>query len=124
MLKGVLQSRWFTPIAVAVIGLTTISLIKTAPLVGIAVKEGANLNQKISELKTANKETEGLAEYLNSSAYLERQARLKLNYKKPDESVFFVYQKQTVPTIETGTTQSQEGIAAKLKKWWNNLFQK
>jgi len=124
MLKGVLQSKWFTPVAIAVIGLVSISLIKTVPLVGTAVREAANINQKIENLKASNKEAEGLGDYLKSNAYLERQARLKLNYKKPDENVFFVYQKQAVPTEEAGITQSQDGFVAKLKKWWNNLFQK
>ncbi len=122
MLRGILQSRWFTLAIVAVIGLVGISLIKTVPLVEIAMREENNLSQKINELKAADKETEGLGDYLKSTAYLERQARLKLNYKKPDESVFFVYQKQETQGADKATMQ--ENIITKIKQWWNNLFQK
>ncbi len=53
-----------------------------------------DMERKIDALQKENEKLQRLADYYKSSTYLEKQARLKLNYKAPDEQVVFVYQKQ------------------------------
>ena len=63
------------------------------------------------------------AEYLSSDAYKERQARIKLNFKKPGEKVVYVYR-----TDAENSAQSKEGVVAgtvfddqnksSWQRWW------
>ena len=125
MLRGILQSRWFTLAAVAVIGLVGMSLFKIVPSAEVAFQEKENLDQKISGLKQSSQEIEKLGDYLKSDAYLERQARIKLNYKKPDESVVFVYKKPAEQTASQSLqTKPGQDIITKVKNWIDNLFSK
>src|SRR3989344_4528539 len=94
MFKSILQSRWFTAAAVVLIGFFLISLIKIQPVLTTTQKELENLDKKITEAERSASELERLKDYLQSDAYLERQARLKLNYKKPDEKVVYVYDRE------------------------------
>lgn len=95
MLRGFLQSKLVTVGLILVIGFFALSTIKLQPALVSVRKEIKNVEQKISEIKIARQEAEKLSEYLNSSAYLERQARIKLNYKKPGENVVYIYTAET-----------------------------
>src|SRR3989344_8422760 len=91
MFKDILQSKWFTAVILVMVGFFCISIIKLSPPLIKVGKELKNINQKIDETKEGSLELERLGNYLQSDAYLERQARLQLNYKKPDEKVVYVY---------------------------------
>lgn len=123
MLKNALQTRWFTVVAVLIIGLLLISLMKLVPPLVAVQKELTNTNRKIAELNRAGSELEKQRAYLSSNAYLERQARLQLNYKKPDENAVFVYKKSTEIAIPP---QARANLGArileKFKKWWHSWF--
>lgn len=120
--KNLLQSRLITLGLVLIIGFFLLSIIKLQPALVSARKEIKNIDQKISEIERQRREAEKLGEYLNSPAYLERQARVKLNYKKPDEKVVYVYTQ--------GTTEAQNSNPKTLKengwveKIWENKFVK
>ncbi|MEK7153960.1 MAG: septum formation initiator family protein, partial [Patescibacteria group bacterium] len=83
MLKSVLQSRWFTFAAVIVIGFFLLLIVKLKPSLETVNQKVNNLDQKIAEAEKSRLELEKLGDYLKNAAYLEQQARLKLNYKKP-----------------------------------------
>jgi len=76
------------------IGFFSLLAIKFRQPLEIATKEIENLDRKIAEIERSRSELEKLGDYLKNPAYLERQARLKLNYKKPDENVVFIYKNQ------------------------------
>ena len=105
-------------------GFFLISIIKLEPAIVLVSKELKNINQKIDEVEKNNLELDKLGDYLGSDAYLERQARLKLNYKKPDENVVYVYAKNR-ETNGAGSESSQETskildnkFVENFKKWW------
>ena len=59
----------------------------------LAVENGVdNLSGEISTLEKKNSELARLLDYFKSSAYQEREAKIKLNVRRPDESVVFIYQ--------------------------------
>lgn len=91
MFNRILKSGWFTAIISIVLGFLLLSLIKIRPAILTARDELKNLENKIAEVNKSISESERLAEYLISDNYFERQARLKLNYKKPDEKVVYIY---------------------------------
>jgi len=129
MFRDVLQSKWFTAVILIVLGFFLVSVIKLEPPLAAVRKELKNLNQKIDEAEKSSLELEKFGDYLKSNAYLERQARLKLNYKKPDEKVVFVYTK-TTETQKGQETQKGLGrpkffenkLIMNLKLWWGYLI--
>ncbi|MBI2063680.1 MAG: septum formation initiator family protein [Candidatus Yanofskybacteria bacterium] len=132
MFRDILQSKWFTAVISVVLGFFLISVIKLKPPLAMVGRELGNLNHKIDEAEKNSLELEELSDYLKSNAYLERQARLKLNYKKPDEKVVFVYRKtgETMLLSQTDLSVGQaqkffeSKLMANLKSWWGYLINK
>ncbi len=111
MFKNILQLRLFTVLIVIVGGFFLISIIRIAPSIVSVNKEVGNLDNKIAEVKKNNDALEKQREYFKSDAYLERQARIKLNFKRPDENVVFVYKNPYNQTSSGSTTKPE------LKNW-------
>lgn len=133
MFKSVLQSRWFTVILVVLIGFLLISFIKIEPAFTTLHKELGNLDKKIMDIQESTSELERLGDYIKSDAYLERQARLKLNYKKPDEKVVYIYTQGANGAQNNAVLQSKTSEVSKileselimsLKSWWWYLINK
>lgn len=124
-MKNILQSRWFTILAVIVIGFFSLLIIKLKPSLEAVSQEVNNQNQKIAEAEQGLSELQKLGEYFKSTAYLEREARLKLNYKKSGESVVFVYKNQHTqnPAKPDDATRSSI-ILPNWQKWLNYLLNK
>jgi cell division protein FtsB len=123
MLRSILQSRWFTFLAVVIIGFFLLLIIKLKPSLETVSQEVNNLNQKIAEAEQSLSELQKLGDYFKSAVYLEREARLKLNYKKPGESVVFVYKNQHAqsPAKPNDTTKSST-ILPNWQKWLSYLL--
>lgn len=125
MLKSVLQSRWFTFAAVIVIGFFLLLIVKLKPSLETVNQKVNNLDQKIAEAEKSRLELEKLGDYLKNAAYLEQQARLKLNYKKPDENVVFVYKNQHAQSpAQPNDTTRPSLILPNWQKWLNYLLNK
>jgi len=56
-----------------------------------ADRQVRELEAKISDVQRENNKLESVRGQYQNPAYLEKQARAKLNYKAPDETVVFVY---------------------------------
>ena len=125
LFKSILQSRWFTFLAVIIIGFFLLLIIRLQPSLRMATREVSNLNQKIAEAEKSRLELERLGDYLKSAAYLERQARLKLNYKKPGESAVFVYKNQhNQNPMEPSEAVKPSAVLPNWQKWLNYLLGK
>ena len=83
------------------------------------------MDKKIAEAEQSASELERLKDYLQSSAYLEKQARLKLNYKKPDENVVYIYTRENSNKTETKNAGENGAVESKLsqnlKLWWRYI---
>lgn len=85
--------------------------------------QSAQLKDVQARIADAQRQHQMLASssaYFSSDAYLERQARLKLNYKMPDEQVAFVYPASSSAPIKAA---SQKNIS-NWQKWWYYLLDK
>ncbi len=124
-MKNILQSRWFTFLAVIIIGFFLLLIVKIKPSLETVGQEVKNLDNKIAEAKQNLSELQNLGDYFKSAAYLEREARLKLNFKKPGESVIFVYKNQHAqnPAKPDDATKSSL-ILPNWQKWLNYLLNK
>lgn len=124
MFKTILQSRWFTFLAVIIIGFFLLLVIKLQPSLKTATQELNNLNQKIAEAEKSRSELQKLGDYLKSAVYLERQARLKLNYKKPGESAVFVYKNQYAQNPAEPSGAAKPTALPNWQKWLNYILNK
>src|SRR3989344_3030189 len=97
MWKTVFQSRLVTIGAVAGIVFFGFTIAKRLPELERARSELARTEQKLLEAEAERIELETSRNSLQSESYLERQARLRLNYKKEGEEVVYVYRKDAVP---------------------------
>lgn len=81
------------------------------------------LKSRVAELENNNKFLASSSAYFASDAYLERQARIKLNYKFSDEQVAFVY-KDTSVKIASASQEFETKLAEmpNWKKWWYYLL--
>lgn len=96
-------------------------------------KEIRRLQAQITDLEKNNSDTEGLIGYLATDDYLEREARAKLNLKKPGEKVaiFAPRGAEKASGEETGGASSQamtekkgaSGRFANVWRWWEYFFE-
>lgn len=100
-----------------------LSLIKLWPKRVTVNNEVKNLEQKISEIDSSNSELSRLLDYFKSDYYREKEARLRLNYKKPDEKAAFVYREKNA-TIINSSSEEQELNLSNPQKWWKWLLSK
>ena len=76
------------------------------------------VEEKIRNTERGNEFLAKFSGYLESGSYLEKQARLRLNYKAPDEEVFFVYRSGAdAPSELRGPSEASQGAPFWLR-WW------
>lgn len=118
MFKKIIQSKIFTIFAVLLaIFLGLKLLVIQTPLSDLS-KEASNIKQKITEAEEKNAALSQQAQYLTSQGYLERQARLKLNYKNPDEEAVQIYR---VAVASKSSEDTSASIFSKISDWFKNL---
>lgn len=90
-------------------------------------KEIDKLQQKINDLTDKNDQLTNLIGYLKSPEYLEEEARIKLNKKKPGEEVIIVpnnIELDDTPTVLkiNDNKMINNKLNNNLKKWWQYFF--
>lgn len=86
-------------------------------------REMASVNSKIDYLKKNNEYLEKLSAYLQSSSFLEKEARSRLNYKAPGEEVVFIYQDLSGrEASDSGKFKPNLKSAPNHKKWFYYLI--
>jgi cell division protein FtsB len=83
-------------------------------------KEIYGYSSKIEQIKKNNGELREFLSFFNIPGFLERQARIKLNYKAPEEQVVYVYRDDSIPSVES-TDNFIENLP-NYKKWWYYLL--
>ena len=76
-----------------------------------------DLESKIAKVQEGSNFLASSSAYFGSDEYLEKQARLKLNYKMPDEQVAFVYLDKGEPVASASQASSNSG-----QSWWRGWF--
>jgi cell division protein FtsB len=112
--------------------ITTVALLFLVALLGSSVwharlgrtgikNQVKDLEAKISRIEKENEYLEQLEDYHQSSLYLEKQARARLNYKSEGENVVFVYPKTSGQ--DRLDPAARENMSNYLK-WWYYLTSK
>lgn len=98
MFKQFLSSRLATILILIGICVLAIPLSRILPTAISNRDTIAHLEQKLANLKEEQQQIAERKAYYQSNDYLEQQARLRLNYKKADEHVVFIYKDSPTPT--------------------------
>jgi len=78
--------------ALVIIFFLAVSVAKLWPQKTVIEARLQNLEGKIGETEKSNLDLARLLSYFKSRSYLEREAKLKLNVRRPDENVVFIYE--------------------------------
>lgn len=78
-------------------------------------QQAAQIQARIDVLDKENQKLQADSDYYKSQDYLEKQARLQLNYKSADENVVFVY-------TQTASTQTQAHPQSS-QPWFKRLWE-
>ena len=95
---------------ILIIGWLSLSFIKIKLQSDIVNKEVGDLETKIGGLEESNSSLDKLIGYLKHPSFLDKEARLKLNYKSADEEVAFVYPDLN-PKTSSGSPDTRELLA-------------
>ncbi len=107
------------------IALFLLSIIRIYPTVVALNKESNSFRQKIVEVNKGIEEAGKNKDFLASDTYIERQARIRLNVKKPDENVVFVFKDRYNQKPDEPSEIANDNIFAPLKnwqKWWKYII--
>lgn len=111
-----LNSKWFSLLLIVLVGCLVFYLL------GLNIRRAefqqavSDVEQKIQEAERGKTYLEKFITYFKSPQFLEKQARVKLNYKSPDEEVVFVFRDPN-PKQETAAANRLDQ-APNYRKWW------
>ncbi|MCX6784546.1 MAG: septum formation initiator family protein [Candidatus Komeilibacteria bacterium] len=87
--------------------------------------EFSGLDQQITDLQTKQQSLENLITYLQSSDFIEKEARTRLNLRKEGERIIIIPETSTTsvaPILVNQVTTSTPPKLSNLKKWWQYIF--
>ena len=91
MVQSILRSKYFAPIVVVLIFWLGLVIVKTHnQRIDVDSRVG-DLESKASDIERANRYIEKLLTYIKTPEFLDREARIRLNYTASDEKVAYVY---------------------------------
>ena len=134
-IKKILSSKIFLFIVVFILIFLLIGLIKETYRKHQLTSEINELKSNIDKLEGDNQQLVDLMDYFKEDSYLEKEARIKLNLKKPGETVV-VLSKDIIDGVEvvrSGSLDEEENKEADLEnndsvevtnywKWWEYFF--
>jgi len=134
-IKKILSSKIFLFIVVFILIFLLIGLIKETYRKHQLTSEINELRSNIDKLEGDNQQLIDLMDYFKEDSYLEKEARIKLNLKKPGETVV-VLSKDIIDGVEivrSGSLDEEENKEADLEnndsvevtnywKWWEYFF--
>ncbi len=127
-IRRLLSSRVFLFFAIIVLIYLVINLGRESYRKHQLNKEVNELKSEIGRLEGKNQQLADMMEYFKNESYLEKEARLKLNLKKPGEKVVILSDSfpDTQPALENGGENSQNNEStvetANYWKWWEYFF--
>ena len=116
-MQQIFKSKLLLLIIIPVLGWLSLSFIKIKIHENIVNKEVQSLETKISNLEKNNSSLEKLVGYMTKPSFLDKEARLKLNYKAPGENVVFVYPDETIKSSPSFDFHNQLAQMPNYLKW-------
>ncbi|MBU2579795.1 septum formation initiator family protein [Patescibacteria group bacterium] len=129
IIKKVLGSKIFLFLAVLALIYLVINLGRESYRKHQLTKEVDNLKLEIERLEGSNQQLANLMDYFKEESFIEKEARLKLNLKKPGEKVVILSDyfntSSNLDALSNGShnTETTEEESSNYWKWWEYFFQ-
>ncbi|MBU4030783.1 septum formation initiator family protein [Patescibacteria group bacterium] len=129
IIKKVLGSKIFLFLAVLALIYLVINLGRESYRKHQLTKEVDNLKLEIERLEGSNQQLANLMDYFKEESFIEKEARLKLNLKKPGEKVVILSDyfntSSNLDALSNGShnTETTEEESTNYWKWWEYFFQ-
>jgi type II secretory pathway component PulJ len=117
--RGKLSSKWTTVLLVLAFGWLALQAGRLWFRTQHVDAELARLQDRAYQIERDIERQEQLAEQAQDVRWLEHQARMRLNYKFPDEQVAVVYKDEKAGTITPAASASG---AAESTSWWVRIM--
>ncbi|MCG2809294.1 MAG: septum formation initiator family protein [Candidatus Portnoybacteria bacterium] len=129
IIRKVLGSKIFLFLAVLALIYLVINLGRESYRKHQLTKEVNNLKLEIERLEGSNQQLANLMDYFKEESFIEKEARLKLNLKKPGEKVVILSDyfntSSNLDALSNGShnTETTEEESTNYWKWWEYFFQ-
>lgn len=124
-MKKIFNSKFFTIFIAAAVLWLGISVLNLNSQKKLVEKEVGGLETKIAGIEASNKYLAKILAYIDNPSFLEKEAKMKLNYKAPGENVAFVYRDNTGDkTKEANSPKEDLSKMSIWQKFWNWLMGK
>jgi len=126
VISKLFNSKFFSIAVVFIAGWLVLSWLGVENNKKAFDKEIMGIEAKISNVQKTNNELSEFLSHFDNPSFLEKEARLKLNYKAPDEEVIFVYRDNGAKTASISANASDgrlfKHIFSKLAGFKNKLL--
>ena len=119
-----LRSKIFTVLALFLLGVLVWYLVGLWPKKIAVENRLESLEEEITNTENYNDSLSKLLNYFKSPEFLEREAKIKLNLRRPDENVVFIYSDE-----KSGLSKSEKPFGfsdledlTNFEKWLKYLF--
>ena len=127
--KRFISSKILLLLSVAILIFFSVNLVKEIVNRRDLKKEISALEGEINSLEGKNQELDGLISYFSSLDFIEKEARTKLNLRKPGEQIIIVPETETAQqkaeeqsaATDNFLAQEDKGLANP-QKWWDYFF--
>lgn len=117
-----LRSKLTLVVSLALLVFFGISLARILKKNREVSREVGRLSAEVAEVETRNEELSQLIEYFSKPEHLEKEARLRLNLKRPDERVIIIPSEAPPAPAATGVAPASRSasIVERVKDffWW------
>jgi len=121
MVQSILRSKYSAPIVIVLIFWLGLVIVKTHNQRVDVDSRVSDLESKASDIERANRYIEKLLTYIKTPEFLDREARIRLNYMSSDEKVAYVYTDRNAK-IEIQESEKDEGGNVNIfQKFWQWL---
>jgi cell division protein FtsB len=117
--SSLLRSRWFLALLVGAVITVGMGVGRAIVQNRVLAKEIEALEREAESIESKNGEFLEVAKRFQTSGFLEREARTKLNLQKPGEKAF------AVTVVERSASSTAGGLAERetnLDRWWSYFF--
>ena len=115
-MNNLFKTKVFTIFCIVLICFLGFMIFQSRPIIESLDTDIDELKNRITESDRKTEQLESDFEYFESEAYLERQARLKLGLKDPEESVAYI--------VRDGEEIASNSEDIEEKSFWSNLIDK
>lgn len=121
-MKNILSSKFLTVGLAALIFWLGVSLVEVRDKKSVIENKVATLEAKSEDIKKSSDYLEKFITYLSNPSFLDKEARIKLNYKTAGEEVVYVYHDRATATPASASAETNKKEKPFYKKIWNFIF--